>query len=509
MRWRAAALLAAAILAPSAARAEWREASSDHFVVYADANDKWLRGYAERLERFDAAMRLIRNVPNRPEDRSNRLTVYVLPGSDKARELCGGCGNVAGFYIPRAGGSVAFTIRSEGSGPFEITADTVLFHEYTHHFLLANFPLPYPRWFGEGFAEFHAASTVDDAGNIGIGRVPQNRAPGLRRGAKISIEQLLQPTAKPNDAAFWDVFYGRAWVLTHLLTFGEGRKGQLGKYLTLLTQGKDSLSAAREAFGDLKQLDGDINRAINKTFDYWKIDAARLKVGAVTTRALTPGEAAMMPVRLRSDRGVNHQSALALLPLARKRAAPFPKDAAVQTMLAEAEYDAGEDAAAEAAADRALAADPGNREAMMYKGRVLVRRLAQAKSRDTAAWKAARGWFIRANRADPNAAEPLMLNYTSYLAAGDRPSANAVLGLNRAFELSPHALDLRFMTAMQLLRDEKTQEARALLVPLTADAHSSGAGKAATAIIAKIDAGDAASAVAEAEAEGEKDGETQ
>src|SRR3546814_12113374 len=88
--------------------------------------------------------------------------------------------------------------------------------------------------------------------------------------------------------------------------------------------------------------------------------------------------------------------------------------------MAQIEYDAENDAEAEAAADRALALDPGLVPAMLYKGRVLARRAAKNDRADD--WKAARSWFIKANHADPAFALPLLLSSDSYARAGEKPS---------------------------------------------------------------------------------------
>ena len=45
-----------ALLAAQPALAEWHEASSDHFVIYADDKDTDLRKFAENLERYHSAI---------------------------------------------------------------------------------------------------------------------------------------------------------------------------------------------------------------------------------------------------------------------------------------------------------------------------------------------------------------------------------------------------------------------------------------------------------------------
>jgi tetratricopeptide (TPR) repeat protein len=489
----AALVVAVLLLVAAPARAEWREASSPQFIIYADANESWLRRFADKLERFDGALRLLQKIPDRRQEiASNRLVIYIVPGGDRATALCGkGCGSVAGFYLPRAGNAVAFSARNDSGGEWDISSDVVLFHEYTHHLAASHFTRPYPRWFGEGFAEFYSTARVDRDGSVGIGYAAQHRAYGLIEGTTIPIERLIDPPRRAH-AEFWDAFYGRSWMLTSMLMSSTERANQLNRYLALIAEGKPNLTAAREAFGDLKALDRDITAALRKPLKGLRVKADAIAVGATTLRVLTPGEAAMMPVRLRSDRGVDRAQALALVPDARRRATPHLNDARVQAMLAEVEYDAGNDAEAEAAADRALAADPGNLDAMLYKGRVLLRR-ATAKASDAAMLKAARVWFVRANRRDPNAAEPLMLNFGSYAWAGIRPTPNAVEGLLRAVELSPHAQELRFMAGVQMLNDDRPKEARALLLPLAFDPHGRGSANVAQQMVEGIDKGEKAS----------------
>src|SRR3546814_3127629 len=98
-------------------------------------------------------------------------------------------------------------------------------------------------------------------------------------------------------------------------------------------------------------------------------------------------------LRIRSARGVDKKRAAELVGEARPVAARYAGDAFVQRAMAEIEYDAENDAEAEAAADRALALDPGLVPAMLYTGRVLARRAAKNDRADD--WKAARSWFIR------------------------------------------------------------------------------------------------------------------
>ena len=442
-------------------------------------------------------MRLTRGVTIEPRGRSNRLKIFVLPNVSAVQQLCGRCGSVAGFYVPRAGGSIAFTPRQGGdpSDKSDLNADIVLFHEYAHHIMLENFAAAYPRWFIEGFAEFNSTARVERNGAVQMGSAAQHRAYGLILAQPLPITTLLDDSKAKLSAQEEDVFYGRAWLLTHMLTFDPARAGQLSAYLKLISQGKTSLEAARTAFGDLATLSHDMEKYLRrKTISGLLVSPDRLKIGRIDLRMLSRGEAETMSVRMRSKRGVNRTTAVALIPEARRRAGIFPNDAAAQGMLAEAEFDAGNTAECDAAADRTLKADPNDMQGLLYKGRAQLRLAITAKTQDAAVWKQARSWLIKANRLDPDAAEPLMLFYESFVEANQKPSVSAVKGLMRAFELAPHDDGLRIMAVRQTLIEGDLKEARSMLIPLAYDPHAPRDNSAAK-LIAMIDSGASGSSI--------------
>ena len=497
--WYKLLAFAAALAAASPAAAGWRQASTDHFVIYSEDSEKDLRDFATRLERFDQAMRKIRGVPDRALAPSNRLTVFVVRDLRAVQKLYGrGAQDVGGFYLGRATGSFAITPASTRRGGGEdAQALIILLHEYAHHFMMQNFPGAFPAWLIEGYAEFNSTAKFEKDGSVGIGLPAQHRAVGLFMGPELKIDTLLTANVgelKPEER---DVLYGRGWLLTHYLTFDQARAGQLSAYLSAINKGTASLAAARSAFGDLETLDKDLRSYLRqKRMTYMKLGADKISIGDVAVRELTPAEAAVMDVRIRSKRGVDKEGAGALLPLARKAAAPFPDDVLAQTTLAEAEYDAGNYAEAEAAADRALAADPKAVEALIYKGRAQMARAEEKGESDPAAWKAVRKWFLAANKIEPEDPEPLILFYDSFLSAGENPTANASAGLQWALQLAPQDDGLRWKVAQQLLREDKPAEARAALAPVAYSPHGGEQTAAASLILAAIDEGGATAALA-------------
>lgn len=491
-------LAAAALVMPAAASAAWHEASSAHFVVYSDDDPEKLRAFATKLERFDKALRQGLRTDDQPVGDANRLNVYVVSNIDAVQRLIGGGrNNVAGFYVGRASGSVAFVPRRTGGGKYDLNADTIFFHEYAHHFMLANFSGAFPAWFTEGFAEFNATARMEEDGGVGLGIPAHHRAYGAMNMGRLPLTKMLSGAYDKLSMSETESLYGRGWLLTHYLTFTPGRQGQLASYLNLIDNGKPAGEAATTAFGDLKALDRELDRYVKQPrLSYRKIPVQSLPIAPVTVRALRAGEAAFMPVRMRSVRGVDAKTALGLVSPARLAARAYPRDAVVQSWLAEVEYDAGNLAQAEAAADRALVADPKNGNALIYKGRIKIAQAVAAKSTDKGVWRDARKHLVDASRADTEDAEPKLLYHASFAAEGAPPTRNAVEALVFAQQLVPQDAGLRMQVVRQHLVDGKVDDARRLLGPVAYDPHAGTGRDAAARIMARLVEKDAKGALA-------------
>src|SRR4030095_5641576 len=250
------------------------------------------------------------------------------------------------------------------------------------------------------------------------------------------------------DGAEHDLLYGMGWLLTHYLTFEPTRKGQLARYIENIQKGVPALDAAKAAFGDLKKLNRELEKYKLSKLHGLRVQGDSLSIAPVAIRPLTAGEAAIMDVHIRSRRGVNDKTAREVVGAARKAAAPYPNDPFVQAALAEAEFDAGNYAATEAAADRALAINPNYVRALIYKGRALME---LGKDKPDTKWSDVRGWFAKANRLDTENAEPLRLFYQTYVYARVEPTKNSVEGLLYAVALVPQDDGLRVSAGRELL----------------------------------------------------------
>lgn len=492
MRQWIALAAAAALAAP--AQAAWHKAESPHFVVYADDSPRDIARFAEILERFHAAMQLITGKKDVVPSPSNRVVIFAVGSENRVQRLAGDTSrNVAGFYIPRAGGSRAFVPNiSFGSGENDFSL-IVLLHEYAHHFLLSTSRYAMPRWMNEGAAEFFASAKFGRDGSVGIGRPAMHRAADLAYADDVTVQELLdQKLYDKRKSSRHDAFYGRSWALYHYLTFDElqdgPRKGQLSRYATAIARGKSEMEAATDAFGDLKKLEKDLDAYVSRArMSYFHLTAEKVPSAPVAVTALSVGEGAVMPLHIQSQRGVSREEALALAPQLRAAAARYPDDAGVLAALAEAEYDAGNDQPAIAAADKAIALDPSRVNAHVQKGYAMFRLAGDAPAdKQAAAFRAAMKPFEALNKIENDHPLPLIYLYRSYMERGAEPPELARHALERASELAPFDRGLAFQTALMQAGEGKIALAKLSLETLAANPHGGRLATAASKLAEEI-----------------------
>jgi hypothetical protein len=483
---------------PAAVRANWYEASGKHFVVYSQQQPKAITAYVEQLERYDAAMRVMRGLDDPAIDPANRVTVFVVPDLS---------------LIQRTGGAQARGVYNTGTHPialvpavtggetFDLDGGSVLRHEYAHHFMFSNFgATALPKWLVEGHAEFNATAAFKPDGSVVFGQAPGYRAYGLLAGPEVSLKALFTADTRHLTPEQTDVLYGKSWLLIHYLVFAQGRGDQLGAYIAALRSGKSPLDAA-SVFGDLNRLEHALGQVRDaRQIATYTIPADRMKIGTVTLRPLSAAENAIMPIHIESSAEVDPAQAVRLVVRARAVAASYPADPAVQGALAEAEYDTGNYAACAAAADRTLAADPKSVRGYVYKAMAATATARGAKATDPATWRAIRKDIMAANRLDPDDPRPLVLFYASFGNAGQPATANALTGLRQALALAPSDNDTRWLLADAEIRAKDWPAARETILPLAYAPHPGPKSAAAAALAAAIDGGNSADIAAKAAA---------
>jgi len=480
--------LTAALLSSAAAQAEWMQASSEHFVVYDNDTPKNVEEFTRKLETLDRAMRVYHLVPDKPVSPSARVIIFVLGDEGDVQQLAH-MHSIAGVYRGRAGDSVALVPRKmQEFSTMSLSSQAVLFHEYSHHFMFSNWGgIVFPKWYVEGFAEFHATAMFKPDGSIIFGAPPNYRTFGVGRADVMPADLLMRPDPGPMDDEDENAFYARGWLLTHYVLLDPAAKAQFEQYLTALNNGKPA-AEAEAAFGGPTKVDGKLNTYVHQNFKSVLLTPAQVPVGTVSVRALTPGEAAMMPVFARSKAGVRPGlEAKEVAAEAERLAAPFANDPAAQNALAEAEYDAENYAASEAAADRARAADPKSVHALIYNCLAMQAQAEKNKITEPRKWDEIRSWYLAANRVENQDPRPLILFYQSFHAAKQAPTANAENGLLYAYVLAPFDMSVRMTAAKILLQSNHLPEARVALQVVAYFPEGGDGSEAARKILAALD----------------------
>ena len=513
VRLLATLALSLLLLAPAAARAEWKAAETAHFIIYSESSEKDLTKLAERLESYDALMRMATGI--REDKETVKVRIYeVASTGDVERALGVTQTGIAGFYDSNILGPFAVTPRRTTYQIGNFTPGLVLHHEYAHHFMLQYFPAVYPGWYTEGFAELIGSSRMMDDGRIGYGM------PAEHRGNEIAAYWVPLQDLLTKDRVRGLNTYGQGWALTHFFTFDSARANQLRQYLRALSAGRSRAEAAK-VFGDLEALNRAARRYVTSgsfTYKPVKVEIARPAIERI--RTLSPGEAALVPevIAFRDDdlsfyrkegaRERERKLREATLERIREKARRFANDPFALHLLAEAEYAAGNYPASEAAADRLLAVDPNHARGLARKALNLAHaaRALQGEARRVKAAEARR-LALKANHADNDDPLPLLAYYQSFRLAGEQPPAKAVEGLVQVVTTLPRDGAARQLLVDELAAQKRYGEAIAWLQAFANSPHASPRRDAARAQLALLRAelakqrGEPAPAVEEEEEE--------
>lgn len=469
------------VCVPAAAQAAWFRVETPNFIFYGTSPQS-LKEDALRLERFDAFLRQKFRLPT--DRQESKLLVYVLSSRAAIAQVYGGDGrDLGGFYTSNATGPTA--VLSPVSTPD--AEDVVLFHEYAHHLMLQYFPVAYPVWYVEGFAEFYSTARFR-RDRVLLGLPAQHRAFDLLLSETIPVRTLLTASIAELPRAKIGNFYGRAWLLTHLLNFSPSRVGQLTGYISAINKGTPPLAAAQQAFGDLDGLQKDMEHHLEaRTTPYMSAVSPVPQDLKIDVTQLSPGFGATVLDRLRLLHPLSSEERANILGRLNKVATQYPQDAELWALIAYAELMGDNTTASAAAADKAIALQPNFARALLWRGLADLRALDLKNETSEEAWKMARSWIVRANRADTEDPLTLFEYYRSFRRAGQKPSTVAIQGLAKATALLPQADSFRFAYADELAHMGKYNEAANYLRPIANSPHGGNKAQHAQLLIGELE----------------------
>ncbi|HEX8381238.1 MAG TPA: hypothetical protein VF619_11905, partial [Allosphingosinicella sp.] len=307
IRLACAALLACA---PAAASAEWKEATTANFVVYSEGGEAQLREFATKLEKFNYVLRAYHGVKAPPSP--IKLKVYLFPGTAAVSKMAGGEG-IAGYYISRARGLMMVGSRSRApaavnarSGPDrpDIDSESVLLHEYTHHFMYQYFPATYPTWYSEGFAEFWGATNILANDVVEVGEPVNYRYGSFVMNRWLPVRKLLTAQSYA-DVPELDLLYAEGWLLVRYAFEDPKQSKQLQAYLKAINGGATYEQAMKDSFEDVGALDGKLRAYAGRSkFQVLRLPFKKIDVGPIAVRPASPAEDSMMELSIELGQGI-------------------------------------------------------------------------------------------------------------------------------------------------------------------------------------------------------------
>ncbi len=465
------------------AMAEWKEATTDHFIVYADKSEPELQKFSERLEAVHYLMMRANGLQT--EKPPVRVRIFVYGDAAKIEKLVR-VRNAAGFYRPSPQGAIAVTPAK--SAGLSLNPIEVLHHEYAHHFMLQYFPAAYPAWYVEGYAELMGTSSFERKGAITFGKANSARSNELNQAVWVHAGDIISKLRKDLPSGSKDNFYGQSWLIAHYLTLSPERSQQLRGYLNAINRGASQADAAK-AFGDLNKFNTDVKRYLsNASFEYKAVPLPETLTSNISYRKLSASEIELMEDAIELSRHKSPEDAEKFAVELRGKVGKFANDTYALQMLGEAEKDAKNFDGAIGIAERILSSNAEDSSALWLKAAAL---LEQAKDSDDPKPVAlqARKLALDANTANPDTPRPLVAFFDSFLVAGEKPSADALDSLREALRRVPQDDSLRFKLAATLTSvggKPNHIEAIKALRPVAFDPHGGEASEAAGKMIEKL-----------------------
>jgi hypothetical protein len=479
------AVMLAGLLLGGVAKAEWRRAESQHFIVYG-RGDKAVREYAAQLEDFDD---LLRRLHGRPKDEltPRKLPVYLVSDLAELQRVEPRLERAAGVYFPAPGEVFVMAVREGVTDDRDQNkGDDALLHEYVHHFMLQYYPSAYPAWLVEGYAEYYMTADLS-AKRLVVGGVNRGRAYSLTQpGGWIPIEDVLGKSPRELKKTEGAAYYAEAWLLTHYIVSDPERYKLLKPYLDAARATHDPVGAWKTVYGD------DPNSLRRKLWAYMDrpIPAGMLpRHGAdetpMTVTTLPASADLLLLEGQRMKLGVPDGDRPAFLANVRKLAARAPKDHFSQLVVARAETRYGDRAAGEATLNGLLASDPGDIDALIVLGESRLSAGAADPAGRAADFGQAGKLFARAFKLDPD--NPVVLRGYASSKALEPVSDNIVNVRLKAVQMAPQVGQLRLEAASALITAKDPQLAKAILAPLLNSPHGGDMVEAAQAMVKVIE----------------------
>jgi len=285
----------------TAADKTWIEVRSPHFRVVSDGTEKDAREVARAFEQIRAVFAKV--LPGIRLETGTPFLIVAPNDEQSSRNLMPQIWKQkgfkpAGFYHDGWEKEFAMVrldvMRRESNSQTASSAFEVVYHEYTHSIMNANFRW-LPTWLNEGFAEFYGNTRFEQS-KLYVG-APSQRASSVGNRPIFDLEKLIGITSASKeyrDELDAQMFYYESWGLVHYLMLApemdQGRK--LVQFVGLLEKGVDQKKAFNDAIGNLKTVESQLDLYLARRMlnSYVLPNPPDIRPETFVVRKLTPAE---------------------------------------------------------------------------------------------------------------------------------------------------------------------------------------------------------------------------
>jgi tetratricopeptide (TPR) repeat protein len=269
-------VVAAILIAPHAAAAQWLSLQSDHFRVVGNTDAAQLRDVALRLEQFREVVGQLNPALLR-EDSAPPVVVMVFRNETTYEPFMpvtnGKVVRIGGLFVGAQ--DVNYITLNLDAGE---QAYRAIFHEFSHLLTRGVFA-DAPLWFNEGLAEYYSTFEVVGGGRRANIRQPVASHVLLLRQRRLPFAEFFSidrnSPAYTTNTIDRHVLYAQAWAIVHHAFHGPSkRRDQLLTFVGKVANGTATTDAFRETYGsELRDLEREVQRYVrNREYQFLSYD---------------------------------------------------------------------------------------------------------------------------------------------------------------------------------------------------------------------------------------------
>lgn len=252
-------LLVLLVSTPAWARLDLRTFKSHHYEIHTNLQREQVVPFGRHMDRMFEQFE--KRFSGFRSQRAGAMPIYLLrTHEDYLRFMAARGINAANsggmfFVLPESQGLATWTEARSRSQTFEVLQHEG-FHQFAHAYLGAQLPV----WANEGLAQYFEDAILVRS-RLEIGLANDRRLAlvkhAVRTGTALPLETLLNidydqwSATLRGDAERARLLYAQSWNVVYFLVHGDGGKYQRAftRYLHLISDGRDSAAAFRQAFG--------------------------------------------------------------------------------------------------------------------------------------------------------------------------------------------------------------------------------------------------------------------